>query len=135
MQNMTKRYLLLISILCAYSAHAQLPPPDSIHTPYNITFTGFAGDTASALDGLRSELAEILPNTKYRRMTPSLEIVFYNPDNSLHPIYAVNPTLPVLPASVEKLFTRSPSHIFRVTLSPKETIILTFYVTNAKGKY
>ncbi len=40
-------------------------------------------------------------------MTPSCKVVFYEPDNSLHPIYAVNPTLPVLPASVEKLFTTS----------------------------
>src|SRR5438045_906994 len=101
--QMMKKYLLcLLSLCCAQAAYAQMSPVDSGHTPYNITFTGFSGDTASALKGLRSELAEILPDTKYRRMTPSCKIVFYEPDNSLHPIYAVNPTLPVLPASVEK---------------------------------
>ena len=105
---MTKKYLLpFISLCCALSVSAQVPLPDSTRSPYTINFTGFSGDTASALGGLRSELAEILPNTKYRRMSPSCKVVFYEPDNALHPIYAVNPSLPVLPASVEKLFTTS----------------------------
>ncbi|MDP4221107.1 MAG: D-alanyl-D-alanine carboxypeptidase/D-alanyl-D-alanine-endopeptidase [Bacteroidota bacterium] len=99
--------LVIVFFACLHSAAAQLPLSDSLHTPLAITFTGFSGDTAVALNGLRSELAGILPNTKYRRMTPSCKIVFYEPDNSLHPLYAVNPSLPVLPASVEKLFTTS----------------------------
>jgi len=94
-------------LCCASSAYAQLPPLDSTRNPYTITFSGFSGDTSIALGGLRKELAEILPDTKYRRMSPSCKVVFYEPDNSLHPIYAVNPALPVLPASVEKLFTTS----------------------------
>lgn len=105
---MTKKYFFFfVFLLCTYTAAAQTPLPDSGHTPYNITFTGFSGDTTVALNGLRSELAEILPDTKYRRMSPSCKVVFYEPDNSLHPIYAVNPSMPVLPASVEKLFTTS----------------------------
>jgi D-alanyl-D-alanine carboxypeptidase len=104
---MKKYFLCFIFFGSACSVYAQIPPPDSGHTPYNITFTGFSGDTASALNGLRSEFAEILPDTKYRRMTPSCKIVFFEPDNSLHPVYAVNPSLPVFPASVEKLFTTS----------------------------
>lgn len=105
---MKKRYFIPILLLCcAISANAQIPVSDSLHTPFTINFRGYSGDTAIALNGLRRELADILPNTKYRRMTPSCKIVFYEPDNSLHPIYAVNPSLAVLPASVEKLFTTS----------------------------
>jgi D-alanyl-D-alanine carboxypeptidase len=103
-----KKYVLGIVCLCwAITASAQLTPVDSGRTPYSITFQGFQGDTAAALNGLRSELRNIVPNTKYRRMTPSLKVVLFEPDNSIHPIYAVNPSLPVLPASVEKLFTTS----------------------------
>ena len=105
---MIKKYLaFIIFFCCAYSADAQTTAPDSLHTPFSINFNGYSGDTAIALNGLRRELAEILPNTKYKRMTPSCKIVLYEPDNSLHPIYAVNPAQPVLPASVEKLFTTS----------------------------
>ncbi len=105
---MKKIYFIPVFLLyCAISASAQIPVSDSLHTPYNINFKGYSGDTAIALNGLRRELADILPNTKYRRMTPSCKIVFYEPDNVLHPIYSVNPTQPVLPASVEKLFTTS----------------------------
>ncbi len=105
---MIKRYFFTIIFLCsAYTVSAQTLAPDTLHTPLTINFTGFSGDTAAALNGLRSELAAILPNTKYKKMTPSCKVVFYEPDNTLHPIYAVNPTVPVLPASVEKLFTTS----------------------------
>src|SRR2546423_12817632 len=104
---MKKVILLIIFLSYSLAANAQIPLSDSIHTPFTITYSGFNGDTAVALNGLRSELAALLPNTQYRRMTPSCKIVFYEPDNSLHPIYAVNPSLPVLPASVEKLFTTS----------------------------
>jgi D-alanyl-D-alanine carboxypeptidase/D-alanyl-D-alanine-endopeptidase (penicillin-binding protein 4) len=89
------------------AAFCQPPNLDSIHTPLNISYTGCNCDTAAALNGLRSELAAILPATSYKRMTPSCKVVFYEPDNTLHPIYAVNPALPVMPASVEKLFTTS----------------------------
>ncbi|MEP7234955.1 MAG: D-alanyl-D-alanine carboxypeptidase, partial [Ignavibacteriota bacterium] len=106
---MIKKHLITFILFCfgATTARAQIPPLDSTHSPYNIYFSGFAGDTAAALSGLRSEIAAILPNTKYKRMTPSCKIVFYEPDNTLHNIYALSPNVPVLPASVEKLFTTS----------------------------
>jgi len=105
---MIKKFFFTILFLCnALIVFAQTTSTDSLHTPLNINFTGFSGDTAIALNGLRSEIAAILPNTKYRKMAPSCKVVFFEPDNSLHLIYEVNPSIPVLPASVEKLFTTS----------------------------
>jgi D-alanyl-D-alanine carboxypeptidase/D-alanyl-D-alanine-endopeptidase (penicillin-binding protein 4) len=105
--RMIKYFFSLICLCTAGTVKGQTGQPDSTRTPYTITFNGYHGDTAIALNGLRSELAEVLPDTKYRRMTPSCKIVLFEPDNSLHPLYAVNPNLPVFPASVEKLFTTS----------------------------
>ncbi|HYM19913.1 MAG TPA: D-alanyl-D-alanine carboxypeptidase/D-alanyl-D-alanine-endopeptidase [Candidatus Kapabacteria bacterium] len=103
-----KLALVLILIFGAsLVASAQSLIPDSVRTPLNITFTGYRGDTSYALGGLRSELASILPATRYRRMTPSCKVVLFEPDNSIHPIYAVNQDMAVMPASVEKLFTTS----------------------------
>lgn len=81
------------------------PVSDTLRTPLAITYQGFDGDTASAVQGLRSELAAILPATAFKRMTPSAKIVLFNPDNSVQTLHEVNPYIPVLPASVEKMFT------------------------------
>ncbi len=86
---------------------AQIAPPDSARSPLSISFTGFSGDTATALKGLRQEIASLLPATFYKRMTPSCKIVLFAPDNTLIPIHEVNSSLSVFPASVEKLFTTS----------------------------
>lgn len=83
------------------------PVSDTLRTPLAVTYRGYAGDTVSAVQGLRSELASILPATYYKRMTPSAKIVLFNPDNTLQTLHEVNPYAPVLPASVEKMFTTS----------------------------
>lgn len=101
------RYIALSLLLAATSLKAQPVLFDSIHTPLNVNFTGCNCDTAVALNGLRAELASILPATKYKRMTPACKVVFFEPDDRIHPVYAVNPDLPVMPASVQKLFTTS----------------------------
>lgn len=90
----------------AENLHAQLLP-DSNKTPLNITFTGYKGDTAAALNGLRKEIADLLPPTRYKKMFPSCKVVLINPDSSATHIHEVNASHPVLPASVEKLFTTS----------------------------
>ncbi len=100
-------FILCALVIASVSVNAQPITPDSVRSPLNISFLGCKCDTAIALNGLRSELSAILPQTSYRKMTPSCKIVFYEPDNTLHPIYAVNPYLMVMPASVEKLFTTS----------------------------
>ncbi len=103
-----KAAVLILSLLfSSLVVKAQPYAYDSTNTPLTIHFQSTTADTAIALNGLRSELASILPNTAYKKMTPACKVVFYEPDNSLHPIYAVNPDLPVMPASVEKLFTTS----------------------------
>jgi len=107
MDIMIKYLLQFLLALYGHVTSAQHPTVDSVRTTLAITYRGYSGDTAAALNGLRSELKEILPDTKYRKMTPAAKIVLFEPDNSLHPVYAVNPSLPVLPASVEKLFTTS----------------------------
>ncbi|MEI8135542.1 MAG: D-alanyl-D-alanine carboxypeptidase/D-alanyl-D-alanine-endopeptidase [bacterium] len=104
---MPKWIVSLLILLSAEMLSAQPQVLDSARSPLSISFTGYRGDSSLALSGLRNELQNILPNTRYSRMTPSLKVVFFEPDNSLHPIYSVNPATPVLPASVEKLFTTS----------------------------
>src|SRR5207248_2020789 len=106
MDVMIKYVIQLLLVVFGYTTPVQQKFPVE-PKPQVVTFHGFSGDTASAINGLRAELREILPDTKYRRMTPAAKIVFYEPDNSLHPIYAVNPSMPVTPASVEKMFTTS----------------------------
>jgi serine-type D-Ala-D-Ala carboxypeptidase/endopeptidase (penicillin-binding protein 4) len=81
--------------------------PDSNKTPLNITFTGYSGDTSTALNGLRKEIADLLPPTKYKKMFPSCKVVLINPDHTTSHIHEVNAGHAVLPASVEKLFTTS----------------------------
>src|SRR5687768_1590459 len=83
------------------------PVSDTLLTPFQVTYHGFEGDTAGAIQELRSELAAIKPATMYQRMTPSAKIVLFNPDNTIQTLHEVNPYAPVLPASVEKMFTTS----------------------------
>jgi D-alanyl-D-alanine carboxypeptidase/D-alanyl-D-alanine-endopeptidase (penicillin-binding protein 4) len=100
----------LLEFVLSFFGHVLMTQPatsDSVRTILPITFQGFPGDTATALNGLRSELHDILPDTKYKQMSPTTKIILYEPDNAMHPVYAVNPLAPVLPASVEKLFTTS----------------------------
>ncbi|HET6511133.1 MAG TPA: D-alanyl-D-alanine carboxypeptidase/D-alanyl-D-alanine-endopeptidase [Candidatus Kapabacteria bacterium] len=83
------------------------PYVDTSYFARRITFTGFSGDTSSALNNLREELDLLLSGKELRNVNASVKIAFYNPDNSPHYIYSLNPALSVLPASVEKLFTSS----------------------------
>ena len=105
-----RRFFAIAVILLfakADGSFAQLVPPNTNKSPLSVTFSGFDGDTATALNGLRQEIDALLPATLYKHMTPSCKILLFAPDNSLIPIHEVNPTLSVFPASVEKLFTTS----------------------------
>jgi serine-type D-Ala-D-Ala carboxypeptidase/endopeptidase (penicillin-binding protein 4) len=83
------------------------PVSDTLRTPLAVSYQGYDGDTASAVAGLKAELAAIMPATYYKRMSPSAKIVLFNPDNSVQTLHEVNPFSPVWPASVEKMFTTS----------------------------
>ncbi len=85
----------------------QLPPGDSNMYPMQVTFKGWTGDTMTALNNLRSQLNSIISGRAFDRTTTSIRVVFFNPDGSLHNIYAKNAALNVLPASTEKMFTSS----------------------------
>lgn len=93
-------------MLSLTTASAQLLP-DSNNSPLKITFTGYSGDTAAALNGLRKEIADLLPPTRYKKMFPSCKVMLINPDSTSTHIHEVNASHPILPASVEKLFTTS----------------------------
>jgi serine-type D-Ala-D-Ala carboxypeptidase/endopeptidase (penicillin-binding protein 4) len=80
---------------------------DTSYFAKRITFNGYQGDTATALSRLRDELDLLLSGKELRDVRTSVKIAFYNPDNSPHYIYSLNPAISVLPASVEKLFTSS----------------------------
>lgn len=72
----------------------------------HVTYNGTTLDTAKALNNLRTVLQETLAPA-VRGGIVSTKIVLFEPNNQLHPIYALNPYASVLPASVEKLFTSS----------------------------
>ena len=78
---------------------------DTSAYPMHPDFHGWSGDTARALHNLRSQLADILNNGT--RANVSAKIIFFDTNDSVHPIYALNPDASVLPASIEKLFTSS----------------------------
>jgi serine-type D-Ala-D-Ala carboxypeptidase/endopeptidase (penicillin-binding protein 4) len=80
---------------------------DTSYFAKRITFTGYTGDTATALNNLREELDLLLSGKEMRNVNASVKIRFLGPDNTGHDVYSLNPTLSVLPASVEKLFTSS----------------------------
>lgn len=105
-----KYFFLLSAVLGALLSSSRILAqvnPDSNKSPLNITFTGYTGDTAAALNGLRKEIADLLPPTKYKKMFPSCKVVLINPGGSTSHIHEVNASARVLPASVEKLFTTS----------------------------
>ncbi len=78
---------------------------DTSAYPMRVTFTGYSGDTARALNNLRDQLSTILDNGS--RATVTAKVIFFEPNDSVHPIYSLNPDESVLPASNEKLFTAS----------------------------
>jgi D-alanyl-D-alanine carboxypeptidase/D-alanyl-D-alanine-endopeptidase (penicillin-binding protein 4) len=80
---------------------------DTSQFAMNPTFRGWSGDTARALNNLRERLAGIVSGPEFRNVTATTKIIFFEPDNSVHPIFAKDADVPVLPASVEKMFTSS----------------------------
>ncbi|MEO6940293.1 MAG: D-alanyl-D-alanine carboxypeptidase/D-alanyl-D-alanine-endopeptidase [Candidatus Kapaibacterium sp.] len=86
------------------------PPQDTIATQlYAIHphFLGYQGDTALGLNALRAQIDRLLAGTETRGMTTSVKVVFFEPNDQIHPIFARNAGVSVLPASVEKMFTSS----------------------------
>jgi D-alanyl-D-alanine carboxypeptidase/D-alanyl-D-alanine-endopeptidase (penicillin-binding protein 4) len=71
------------------------------------SFNGWTGDTARALNNLRDQIETILSGSAFRNVTATTKVIFFEPDSSVHPIYARDPDVQVLPASVEKMFTSS----------------------------
>ncbi|MFI5202791.1 MAG: D-alanyl-D-alanine carboxypeptidase/D-alanyl-D-alanine-endopeptidase, partial [Candidatus Kapaibacterium sp.] len=57
------------------------------------------------LNNLRVQIDDILSTRG--RTAISAKIVFFEPNDSVHPVYSLNPDESVLPASTEKLFTSS----------------------------
>jgi len=90
-----------------------VPPPSSYTVtdttiyPMHVTFTGWKGDTATALNNLRNQLNDLLSGRAFSRATTSVKVVFFEPNDSIHPIYSRNASVWLPPASVEKLFTSS----------------------------
>jgi D-alanyl-D-alanine carboxypeptidase/D-alanyl-D-alanine-endopeptidase (penicillin-binding protein 4) len=80
---------------------------DTSYFAKRVTFTGYQGDTGTALNNLREELDLLLSGKELKNVNASVKIRFLGPDNTGHDVYSLNPTLSVLPASVEKLFTSS----------------------------
>ncbi len=78
---------------------------DTSAYPMHPTFKGWSGDTAKALNNLRQQIDDILGDNG--RGVTSAKIIFFEPNNTVHDIFSLNPDASVLPASVEKLFTSS----------------------------
>lgn len=78
---------------------------DTSAYPMHPSFQGWSGDTGRALNNLRAQIGDILSGGG--RASVSAKIVFFEPNDSVHNIYALNPDESVLPASNEKLFTSS----------------------------
>jgi serine-type D-Ala-D-Ala carboxypeptidase/endopeptidase (penicillin-binding protein 4) len=70
-------------------------------------FNGWTGDTTRALNNLRQQLGQIFSGREFHNVLTSTRIVFFEPNNAVHDIYAMNANESVLPASTEKLFTSS----------------------------
>jgi D-alanyl-D-alanine carboxypeptidase/D-alanyl-D-alanine-endopeptidase (penicillin-binding protein 4) len=111
-------YLVLILVSCGAKRHSPAQGGsddpvfkenfvDTSQFAMNPTFHGWTGDTARALNNLRDQLSKILSGSQFRNATTAAKIVLFEPDNGVHPVFAVDADLPVLPASVEKLFTSS----------------------------
>lgn len=80
---------------------------DTSAYPMRVTYQGTTADTARALKNLRAEIADIFAGREFRKAVTSVKIVFFEPNDSLHNVFAVGADASVLPASVEKLFTSS----------------------------
>jgi D-alanyl-D-alanine carboxypeptidase/D-alanyl-D-alanine-endopeptidase (penicillin-binding protein 4) len=135
-------YFLLCLISCGAKRHAPGAPggtdpvfsetfTDTSQFAMNPNFKGWSGDTARALNNLRQQIETLIATGASRNVVTTTKIVFFEPDNAIHPIYARDADLQVLPASVEKLFTSSStiwalgSHYAFTTkldLAPKATI-------------
>ncbi len=77
---------------------------DTSAYPMHVTYKGWSGDTARALNNLRQQVASILERGSG---ITSAKIVFFEPNDAVHDVYALDPDASVLPASTEKLFTSS----------------------------
>lgn len=134
-------YFLLCLISCGAKRHA--PGPGGTDPVFSETFTdtsqyamnpsykGWTGDTARALNNLRQQIESLIATGASRNVVTTAKVIFFEPDNAVHPIYARDADLQVLPASVEKVFTSSStiwalgSHYAFTTkldLAPKATI-------------
>lgn len=80
---------------------------DTSQYAMNPNFHGWSGDTARALNNLRDQIASILGGKEFRNVLTSTKVVLFEPDSSVHPVFAMSPDALVLPASVEKMFTSS----------------------------
>ena len=78
---------------------------DTSAYPMHPNFQGWSGDTGRALNNLRAQIEGIL-NARGRTAV-SAKVIFFEPNDSVHNIYAIDPNVSVLPASTEKLFTSS----------------------------
>ncbi|MDP4198776.1 MAG: D-alanyl-D-alanine carboxypeptidase/D-alanyl-D-alanine-endopeptidase [Bacteroidota bacterium] len=83
------------------------PFVDTSAYPMHVAFKGTSADTAKALNNLRAQLSDIIGGREFRGATTGLKIVFFEPNDAVHAVFAVNPAVSILPASVEKLFTSS----------------------------
>ncbi len=80
---------------------------DTSAHPMQVSFKGYHGDTAYALNELRAQISDIFNGREMKHASVSTKIVFFEPNDSLHNIYAYNSNANVLPASTEKMFTSS----------------------------
>ena len=79
---------------------------DTSAYPMHPNFHGWSGDTGLALNNLRAQIDGIL-GSHGRAANVSAKVIFFEPNDSIHNIYALNADESVLPASNEKLFTSS----------------------------
>src|SRR5262249_37183816 len=117
--------MLVIVVVLSCGARKTAPPepeeiammihPQNGGTPYvdtsvhamKVWYHGWTGDTAKALNNLRAQIAGILGGREMNRADVSAKVVFFEPNDSLHDIYSLDPSASVLPASTEKMFTSS----------------------------
>ena len=99
----------------SYADVATLIHPQNGSTPYvdtsihamKVWYKGWSGDTAKALNNLRQQIASILDGREMNRADVSAKVVLFEPNDSLHDIFSLDPSTSVLPASTEKMFTSS----------------------------
>jgi D-alanyl-D-alanine carboxypeptidase/D-alanyl-D-alanine-endopeptidase (penicillin-binding protein 4) len=116
--------VLLLFILFSCGAKRTSGPEASSHTfkpmfgpgehyvdtslyPMRPAFKGWSGDTARALNNLRNQIGQIFAGREFRNGIASAKIIFFEPNDVIHNIFALDPNESILPASTEKLFTSS----------------------------